>query len=92
LTNDDRYWRENARGVSAAFSLHEGRVIDCNSPLDWHESTREGTKKRRLKALQLSAKQTLSWADYSSVLKTANGLFRYLCLEVVHSDSLVARC
>ena len=46
LTNDDLYWRESTRDVkSAAFFLHEGRTLDSDVTLAWHESTGDGTKR-----------------------------------------------
>jgi hypothetical protein len=83
LTNDDLYWRESVRGVtSAAFFLHEGRIIDCNAPLAWHESTGEGTKKGRTDAFMLRSNRTLSWADYSALPDVPSGVFRYLSLNI----------
>lgn len=87
LTNDDLYWRESVRGISsAAFFLHEGRMIDRSAPLSWHESTGEGTKKGRKDSFKLRANRTLSWTDYSTLPNIANGVFRYLSLKISESD------
>jgi hypothetical protein len=86
LTNDELYWRESVRGISsAAFFLHEGRVIDSSVPLAWHESTGEGTKKGRTEAFKLRINRTVSWINYSALPTRANGVFRYLSLKVTNS-------
>jgi hypothetical protein len=83
LTNDDLYWRESVRGVSsAAFFLHEGRNIAHSTPLFWHISTGDGTKKGRTESFELRADRTLSWAEYSTLPNIANGVFRYLNLKI----------
>jgi hypothetical protein len=83
LTNDDLYWRESVRGISsAAFFLHEGRMIDRSATLSWHESTGEGTKKERTDSFKLRANRTMLWANYSTLPNVANGVFRYLNLKI----------
>jgi hypothetical protein len=84
LTNDDLYWRESPRGLnSAAFFLHEGRLVAGGQPLDWHARTGEGTKRGRAEPFTLRANYTLEWKHYSSVAGMPNGTFRYLALPVV---------
>lgn len=89
LTNDDLYWRESARGVnSAAFFLHEGRVVDCSMPLAWHDRTGEGTKKGRTEPFKLNTDRLLSWKDYSSLPNLRDANFRYLALQVVSNANV----
>lgn len=83
LTNDSLYWKESARGVnSAAFFLHEGRVLDCSGPLAWHDRTGHGTKVGREESLVLHRNYTVSWRDYSIIQDLTDGKFRYIVLAI----------
>jgi hypothetical protein len=83
LTNDDLYWRESTRGVnSAAFFLHEGRTLESDVTLAWHEGTGDGTKKGRTDAFKLRSNYTIHWRDYSKLSDAPGATFRYVLLEI----------
>ena len=81
LTNDELYWKESARGSnSAAFFMHEGRMLDNSSPLAWHERTGEGTMKGRTESLNPRINVKIQWKDYSELPEARAGRFRYVLL------------
>lgn len=83
LTNDELYWRESTRGInSAAFFMHEGRMLDNRGPLAWHERTGEGTMMGRREPLSPRVKGRIQWKDYSDVPNAAAGRFRYVMLTI----------
>jgi len=83
LTNDDLYWKESVRGVnSAAFFLHEGRTLESDGALTWHERTGSGTKKNREEPLSLRARYKIGWKDYSTIPELQSSKFRYILLAV----------
>jgi hypothetical protein len=83
LTNDDLYWRESARNInSAAFLLHEGRMLDAGVSFAWHPKTGPGTMKGRTDSFTLRTRRILTWKDYSHITDFADGRFRYLLISV----------
>lgn len=82
LTNDSAYWAE-ARGVddtSAAFSLHDGRVL--SGRLDWSPRASVGTKRGREEAITLRGRYTFLWQAYSEIDCKRYSRFRYLAVEI----------
>jgi hypothetical protein len=84
ITNDELYWKTSPRGISsAAFFLHEGRVIDNSIPLTWHRSTGEGTMRGRTEGLQLRGSYKFLWDNFSSIANPASCAFRCLAVKIV---------
>lgn len=82
LTNDSAYWSEprNSGDTSAAFSVHEGRLV--SGRLDWAASASRSTKLKREEPLQLRGQYSTHWRDYSTIQAAHHGRFRYLVIEV----------
>jgi len=82
LTNDDLYWKEAKRSLTAdaGFRIHEGRVL--NGELRWTEGTGAGTMENREVGHSLTGTHTIRWADYSELKGDGPGKFRYLILEI----------
>ncbi|KYP82011.1 hypothetical protein [Ferroacidibacillus organovorans] len=81
LTNDDHYWSETRRGihktVDEEFRIHQGRIISghLNGRLDGKHIS-----------LQLEGTYPLNWCNYSQVMGSGDGIFRYLSVPVVGVD------
>lgn len=82
LTNDSAYWAEprSVDDTSAAFSLHDGRVL--SGRLDWSPRASAGTKRGREGAINLSGRYVLLWRDYSEIDSKYYSRFRYLAVDL----------
>jgi hypothetical protein len=85
LTNDSAYWAEprSVDDTSAAFSLHDGRVL--SGRLGWSPRASIGTKRGREEAINLSRRYVLQWRDYSEIDSKHYSRFCYLAVEVLPS-------
>lgn len=82
LTNDSAYWSKprSSSDTSAAFSVHEGRLV--SGRLDWAANASPNTKRKREEPLQLRGEYRLHWRDYSTIQAASYARFRYLAIEV----------
>jgi len=82
LSNDEIYWRSpgTTRGISADFSIHEGRRI--SGELGWGPNASAGTRKGREEPIKLRGEYQLKWRSYSLGDKRNNFGFCYTMVAV----------
>lgn len=82
LTLDQTYWNESARPtVDADFRLHEGRVVEGPTKLDWRGAG-DGTKGGgRKDPISVKGTYRLTWAPYSQPVEGV--VLRALILKVM---------
>lgn len=81
LTNDSAYWKQPS-GLGhgyANFAMSEGRKI--SGALAWGERASAGTRRKREGQIAIRGSYDLGWFDYSSVVATRYGQFRYVCVR-----------
>lgn len=92
LTNDDKYWLDNAQGtMSEEFSLEDGRAFLAGDVLNWvgnPTANSAGTKRLPPYApIHIQFNQNVNWEFYSDCSPYANQLernkiFKFFVLEV----------
>lgn len=89
VSNDSRAWQRNTIGdpkvLAAAFSLHQGRVLNAGDILNWSREVDEksagGGGVPPNVPLNIARAQTLDWKNFSSFPGLPYGTFKFLLLK-----------
>jgi len=87
LTNKADAWEKdisNKNNLARSFSIHEGRIILSNTPLNWYpnDPTEGSVSSKRLppySPITLIRERTIEWFDYS-YFESVHQKFKYLIL------------
>ncbi|SRR5258708_3610683 len=88
LTNDANYWQPAKRQSATTFDqfrIHDNSILQGR--LQWGNLASAGTQKGREQVLELINEYPLHWHDYSEVIDTSAGRFRYLLLATHNETS-----